>query len=318
MTPKKSSAARSRRPGSLPDEAAVTLARHRAQCRICRHSRREEIEWEFLDWVPGREIAETYKLGSARSVYRHAHALDLLRRRHGYVQRALENIIERSGEAKITAGSVVSAVRLLVELNSADNRVRLEVLRSPTLPRVTAVRQGAPAERDESSDEDAVREMREYEKRAGRSGYATGAAGRDRDDDDEDDEDGPWAGASPQFLRALRASRTPAPAQAPPVAPAAPAPEKIERNAAPATNASNERNAEAKAEPPKPAASTGTGPSKPPAAPVPSPARAPGAPEPGTRQEPDGPPQVAGMAWPWPKGRSPFARRGRWRRPVVG
>ena len=87
MNPKKSSTARDRRPRPLADEAAVTLARHRAQCRICRHPRREEIEWEFLDWVPGREIAETYKLGSSRAVYRHAHAHDLLRRRRGYVQR---------------------------------------------------------------------------------------------------------------------------------------------------------------------------------------------------------------------------------------
>jgi hypothetical protein len=306
MTPKKPSAALSRRPSSLPDEAAVTLARHRAQCRICRHPRREEIEWEFLDWVPGREIAETYKLASARAVYRHAHALDLLRRRRGYVQRALDSIIERSGEAKITAGSVVSAVRLLVELNSADNRLRLEVLRRPLLPRGVAARQSTAAERDESGEEDVVREDREYEKRAAKSGYATGAAGRDRDDDDDDFDEASWADASPRLLRALQAA--PAPAQAPPVAPAAPAPEKNERNAAAATNAW-ERSTEARAEHPKPATSPDPGPSKPPTPPVP---------EPGTRQEPDGPPQVAGMAWPWPKGRSPFARRGDWRRPVSG
>ena len=58
---------------------------------------------------------------------------------------------------------------------------------------------------------------------------------------------------------------------------------------------------------------------KPPAPAVPPPASAPAPREPGTRREPDGPPQVAGMAWPWAMGNSPFARRNRFRkRPVVG
>ena len=126
------------------------------------------------------------------------------------------------------------------------------------------------------------------------------AGAADRDDDDGDD-NALWAGASPQLIRALKTARTAAPVQAPPAAPVAPAPDKSERNAAPLAYASS-KESEAKAEPPKPPA---------PAVPPPTPTPAP----PGTRREPDGPVQVAGMAWPWAKGRSPFARRGRRRGP---
>lgn len=116
---------RRRRVATGPEAA---LARHRAQCRICRHAQREEIEREFLDWVPAREIAAEYKLGSHRAVYRHAHALSLFRARRGNIERVLDNIIERSGEAKITAASVVSAIRLLVELNMPETQFLLELL----------------------------------------------------------------------------------------------------------------------------------------------------------------------------------------------
>ncbi len=276
-----------RRQRQVATGPAAELARHRAQCRICRHPQREEIEREFLDWTSAREIAEEYKLGSHRTVYRHANALDLFHVRRGYVERVLDNVLERSGEAKITAASVVSAIRLMLELNSYENQFQLEILR-------------------EGTEQKSV-------KRAAKSGDAAGAAG----DDDEDAYSRLWANASPQLRRALTPPPTAAPAQAPAAPPAVLGPEKTERNAAPMTNAPKE--APAKTEPPSPVAPAETKPPKPPAPANPSPAPAPVAPEPGTRREPDGPPQVAGMAWPWARGSSPFARRGRWRgRPVSG
>ena len=298
MKSKKPSATRNRVPHSYADPAAAKLAHHRAQCGICRHPQREEIEREFLDWTSAREIAEEFKLASYRAVYRHAHAFEMFLTRRGYVERVLDRILERSGEAKITAASVISAIRLLVELRSADNRLHLAVLRS--LPRATTrnavARESAAERRYAFDDEDAGDEDGENERRAPTGRSAAGAA--DRDDDDGDD-NALWAGASPQLIRALKTARTAAPVQAPPAAPVAPAPDKSERNAAPLAYASS-KESEAKAEPPKPPA---------PAVPPPTPTPAP----PGTRREPDGPVQVAGMAWPWAKGRSPFARRGRWR-----
>lgn len=257
---------RKRRAPSLASGPAATLARHRAQCRICRHPQREEIEREFLDWVPAREIAEIYKLADFRTVYRHAHAVDLFLARRGHVERVLDGIIERAGEAKITSGAVISAIKLIVELHSGGNWVYLKALRS--LAGVASEGHG-----DETKE------------RAGRNGYAT----RDDGGEDPDDDRDPLAGASPQLRRALNAAPVPSEQNTPRVLPVTvPAEETSTAAVAPPSIA---KSSLAKAEPPKPPAS----------------------PEPGTRREPDGPPQVAGMAWPWPKERSPFLRRRRWR-----
>ncbi len=305
-----SSQRRSRR---MPSGPEAILARHRAQCRICRHARRDEIEGDFLDWVPAREIAEEYKLGSHRVVYRHAHALELLRMRRGHMERVLDSIIERSGEAKITAASVVAAIRMMVELSWGEKQIHLEIMREG-VSRSAAVRSPA-AEPDEPDDEEDREEDREEEKRAARNARA--AAATARRDDDENDGGEKLTGYAAQLLRELELAHRAEPAPASPVRQPSPAPKIAERNSARMTAAPKE--SPAKVESPSPAAPPAAVavPSKPSPPSVPSPA--PNSPEPGTRREPDGPPQVAGMAWPWAKGKTPFARRSRWRhRPVVG
>jgi hypothetical protein len=284
MKSKKSADSPKRRTRRVDTGPEAMLERHRAQCRICRHEKREEIEADFLDWVPAGEIAEEYKLGSHRAVYRHAHAFGLFDRRRGFVERALDNIIERSGEAKITAGAVVAAIRLMVDIRSGVKGLNLLMWQEP-----------------------AAEAAREAAKRAARR--AAGRFARDSEDDKK------WAKYSPLVQRALKASERPVSAQAPPL-PTAPATEKVESKATPVANVPKDELV--KVQPAAPA-SVETKSSKPAAPPVIVPVRDPLASEPGTRREPDGPPQVAGMAWPWAKGSSPFARRSRWRgRPVVG
>jgi hypothetical protein len=285
MKAKKSASSPKRRARRMATGLEARLARHRAQCRICRHAQRDEIEEEFLDWVPAREIAAEYKLGSHRAIYRHAHALSLFRARRGYIERVLDNIIERSGEAKITASSVISAIRLLVELNMPEKQFLLELLQGSAGWKF-AKPSPAPGEAVALEDRYAV---------------------------EDDAGNGPGAAATPQPGPGLKPQGKAAPPAVQLTIPPDPPSEKSERKAAPMAYAAREGEAEAKAEPPK---------QPPPANPAvsadPTPARAPAGPAPGTRQEPDGPPNVAGMAW-WPNGCSPFARRARWRgRPVVG
>jgi hypothetical protein len=287
---------RTSRPNPGLDPGTVTLARHRAQCRICRHARREEIERDFLDWVPAREIAEEYELGSHRAVYRHAHAFDLFRMRRGYVERVLDNILERSGEAKITAGGLVSAIRLLLEIESDGHWMHLSRLRDPPCP---ASRQTAPP--PAAHENDAEGDL-EDEARAPKAQRAAGPAPRDADADDRV----PLKESALRIFRELEAAHPAFPPQPSPRATAALPPEETGRGFAPVCQALKTAPVTAA---PNPIVLP------PSAAPSPNPAPVP----PGTRREPDGPPQVAGMAWPWAKNNNPFARRNRWRRrPVVG
>jgi hypothetical protein len=97
---------------------AVNVGRHEAQCSICSHAQREEIEQEFVDWKSPDKIAEQFSV-CRNSIYRHARALDLLEPRRRNVKRALERIIERAGEVEVNANAVVSAVATYSKLNAS-------------------------------------------------------------------------------------------------------------------------------------------------------------------------------------------------------
>jgi len=97
-------------------EAPVNQGRHEAQCAICKHSRREEIEEEFLSWKSPARIAKDH--GICRdSLYRHAKVFKLLEPRRQNVRAALERIIERADSVPVNAGAVVSAVACYSKLN---------------------------------------------------------------------------------------------------------------------------------------------------------------------------------------------------------
>ena len=100
------------------DDRTVNHGRHEAQCGVCRHPQREDIEREWVDWGNTSRISEEYGL-SRDSLYRHAHALKLFEKRRRNVKRALERIIERSEAVEVTAAAVVSVVQALSKINAA-------------------------------------------------------------------------------------------------------------------------------------------------------------------------------------------------------
>jgi hypothetical protein len=96
----------------------VNPARHEAQCSICKHAQRTEIDREFVRWGNTTNIAESYGL-SRDSIYRHAHATALFPKRQRNVRAALEKMIEKSGDVEVNAASIVSAISAYARINSA-------------------------------------------------------------------------------------------------------------------------------------------------------------------------------------------------------
>jgi hypothetical protein len=101
---------------STDDGKPVNLGRHAAECKICAHADRSEIEREFVGWAGANRIAPTYGV-SRDGVYRHAHALDLFRKRQRNIRAALERIIEQAGEVDVNAAAVVSAIMAYAKIN---------------------------------------------------------------------------------------------------------------------------------------------------------------------------------------------------------
>jgi len=97
----------------------VNRGRHEKLCTICKHPRRNEIELAFVGWESPRAIAREFRLGNRSTIYRHAHAFGLFPKRQRNLRAALEKIIERAGEAPVTAAAVVSAVVAMSRINAA-------------------------------------------------------------------------------------------------------------------------------------------------------------------------------------------------------
>jgi len=106
-------------PNLQSNTSAVSQGRHAAECRICSHPQREEIERDFVNWRSPAAITKQYGLRNRSSVYRHAHAAGLFSKRQRNVRAALEKIIERAGEVEVTAPAVVAAVQAYSKINAA-------------------------------------------------------------------------------------------------------------------------------------------------------------------------------------------------------
>ena len=91
--------------------------RHEAECRICRHPQRQDIDRAFVDWRSAATIAQEYKLRDPSTVYRHAHAFDLFGKRKANIHAALEAIIERAADVEVTASAVVAAIQAYAKIN---------------------------------------------------------------------------------------------------------------------------------------------------------------------------------------------------------
>ena len=105
------------------ENGGINVGRHAAECKICAHAQREEIERDFINWRSPASIAKQYKLKNRASVYRHAHALGLFPSRQRNVRAALEKIIERAGEVEVTATAVVNAVGAYARINATGQWV---------------------------------------------------------------------------------------------------------------------------------------------------------------------------------------------------
>ena len=92
------------------EKPVVSPLRHEAQCTICAHPRRDEIDREFVNWASAAKVTKAYKVPRT-SLYRHAHATGLFPKRQKNVRMALEKIIEQAGEVEVNAAAVVSAVQ---------------------------------------------------------------------------------------------------------------------------------------------------------------------------------------------------------------
>jgi len=99
------------------------LGRHKRQCSVCSHPKCAEIEAEFVAWRSPAAIAGEYGLVDRANIYRHAHALGLFVKRQQNVRAALERIIEKAGEAEVTATAVVAAVQAYSKINAAGQWV---------------------------------------------------------------------------------------------------------------------------------------------------------------------------------------------------
>jgi hypothetical protein len=97
----------------------ISLGRHPRLCSVCQHAQKDEIEAAFVAWRSPALIAEEYGLSDRKTVYRHAHALDLFPRRGRNIRAALESIIEKAGEVEVSASAVVAAVQAYAKINAA-------------------------------------------------------------------------------------------------------------------------------------------------------------------------------------------------------
>lgn len=106
-------------PDGQQPEREVSLGRHKAQCSVCKHTQREEIEEAWLNWTGLATIEFKYKV-SRDSVYRHAHALGLFSKRRRSLIPAYERIIERGDTVNYNGSNIIAALRALEELIQAE------------------------------------------------------------------------------------------------------------------------------------------------------------------------------------------------------
>ena len=87
------------------------LVSHRRRCKVCKHPQCDFIELDFVDWRSPAAIAKRYGIRDRASIYRHAHAIGLYSLRRQNLAMALDNLIERADEVKVTSSAIVRAIR---------------------------------------------------------------------------------------------------------------------------------------------------------------------------------------------------------------
>jgi len=140
------------------EEQSVSLGRHQAQCSVCSHPQREEIEEEWIDWGCTRLLADRYSV-SRYAIYRHMKALDLFKERQKRVKFVYEKIIEQLDLAPVTGATILAALKGYLSLcqqeakqaSLAPQEVSLPM--SDQEPKVLAEEEGLPKEATPNSPE---------------------------------------------------------------------------------------------------------------------------------------------------------------------
>jgi hypothetical protein len=115
-----------RRSGSGRKRRRPAPERHNRKCSVWRHADRAAIDQDFLSWHSPDRIAEEYGIADHSSIYRHAHATGLFRRRAGTTRIAFGPGIDRLIGVKVTARSIIRALGEYSRMN--DNRCRSKLI----------------------------------------------------------------------------------------------------------------------------------------------------------------------------------------------
>jgi hypothetical protein len=105
--------------GQQPEDRKVNLGRHKAQCTICKHPNCKEIEEAWLNWSSPAKIEYDYRV-SRDALYRHCHALGLFSKRRKNLIRPYERIVERMDGVDFNGANVISALKEIEKLDSAE------------------------------------------------------------------------------------------------------------------------------------------------------------------------------------------------------
>ena len=92
------------------EERSARLRRHQAQCSICQHPQRQEIEEAWMNWANTTLLAKDYHV-SRDAVYRHMRALDLFKVREKRVKLIYEKILERLDMVSVNGATLLAALR---------------------------------------------------------------------------------------------------------------------------------------------------------------------------------------------------------------
>lgn len=97
---------------------APDTERHRRKCAICQHPELQDLEADYLKWVPISTICEQYQVNE-RALYRHVEALDLQERKKENRKQLYFKILERMPLDQIKVSDAIAAARLLEQLEGA-------------------------------------------------------------------------------------------------------------------------------------------------------------------------------------------------------
>lgn len=108
------------RKGENRGKKAKSRALHAGKCAVCKHLLKQEIEAEYLGFIPTARIAEGFNV-SADSIQRHAQFIGLDENRAADTERVLKNIVAR-GFTQIKKVEGRLFIEALKELNKITGK----------------------------------------------------------------------------------------------------------------------------------------------------------------------------------------------------